>query len=136
MPKTSIEKMGVATVKMPRIMMYALHEAAKKLGIHSLAEFVRISIIDFMRAVRRGEDVSVDFHEFLDSVAKRLNVGADMLSELMHLAIFSFKMTPSLRERIERFREEYMYPSMSEVVRHALMWKISKVLFEEDEEDG
>jgi len=136
MPRTSIEKMGVATVKMPRIMMYALHYVAKKLGIHSLAELVRISIIDFMRAVRRGEDVSVDYHEFLDSVARYLNIGDDMLSELMHLAVFSFKMTPSFRERVERFREEYLYPSLSEVVRHALMWKISKVLFEEDEEDG
>jgi len=136
MPRSSVEKMEVATVKMPRIMLYALHDAARKLGVHSLAEFVRLAIIDFMRAVRRGEDVDVDYDKFVESAAKHLNIGDDMLNELKHLAVFSFKMTSSLKTRVEQFRIEYMYPSASELIRHALMWKISKVLFEEDEKSA
>jgi len=136
MPKTSIEKMEGLSVKMPRIMLYAAHEAAKKLGVYSLAEFIRLSLIDFMRAVKNGEDVSVDYHKFVDSVAKYLNIDNDMLAELMQPKVFPFKITPSLREKLEKFRLEYLFTSLGELVRYAVMWKVMKVLFEEDEENG
>jgi len=136
MPRSSIERMQNLSVKMPAIVLYAVHEAARRLGLSSLAEFVRLSLNDFMEAVERGEDVSVDFRRFVDSVARRLNIGCDMLEGLLHLRVFPFKVTPSFRERLERFRERYLYSSLGELVRHAVMWKVSKVLFEEGERSG